>query len=446
NADYKNLKVLYVSPAYEEIWGQSCDTLYQNPWSWIEAIHPEDKAVLEIVDPTTTEKTNNQYRIVRPDGSIRWVMSRRYPIKEASGKVYRWARVVTDITEQKKFEAALQESEIRFKQLAENISDIFFIIDPLTLKWLYVSPAYEKIWGQKIEELEENFWKWFDLIHTNDALKTKEHANRYIVEWQPNSLSYEYRIMRPDGVRWLMTRTYPIKNSDGEVYRIAGITTDITEQKNTEEWMQNIIREKETLIQEIHHRVKNNLSIISGLFELQLDSINDQQIRLFLIDCQNRIDMMASIHERLYKAEDLSSIYLPEHISDMVSHILDIYSIDQSKIEVTIDIDNIFVEINQAIPFSIIINELVTNSLKHAFPQKTCGKISITSVTKDDYHCFIISDTGIGIAAGFDLEKTESLGLKLVYLLAKQLKGSIVHCQNLIGTVFRLTFPILSNR
>ena len=208
---------------------------------------------------------------------------------------------------------------------------------------------------------------------------------------------------------------------------VISMAMDVTERKKAESQLKASLGEKEVLLKEIHHRVKNNLQIISSLLNLQAGYLQDNQaIELFQVS-QSRIESMALIHEKLYQSKDLAQINLAEYIQDLVDSLFCSYEVRLKAIAVKLNIDDILVNLDTAIPCGLIINELVLNSLKHAFPSGKPGEIYISGMTSDSDNKFIliVGDNGIGLPPDFDFRNTESLGLQLVNILANQLEGTI---------------------
>jgi two-component sensor histidine kinase len=234
--------------------------------------------------------------------------------------------------------------------------------------------------------------------------------------------------------------TSPIKDDTGKVVQIIHVTRDITERKLAEVKIKASLEEKEVLLREIHHRVKNNMQIISSLLMLQSHNIEDKKYKDIFIESQTRIYSMALIHEKLYQSESLAQINFKEYIDGIVSNIFESYCI-KSNIKIDLNIENIPINIDYAVPCGLIINELVTNSLKYAFPDGRPGRIQISLKSGDNNMIQLsISDDGIGIAKDMDIRKTKSLGLHLVTALAEsQLHGKI-DINREKGTEFQIKF------
>jgi two-component sensor histidine kinase len=220
------------------------------------------------------------------------------------------------------------------------------------------------------------------------------------------------------------------------------IMRDITERKQAEEKMIASLRGKEVMLKEIHHRVKNNMQVISSLLGLQSGYIKDKGVLELFKESQNRVRSMALIHERLYRSEDLARIDFDGYIRGLVMHLFSSYGINPEVIKLDMDIRGISLDINKAIPCGLILNELVSNSIKHAFPDGRGGEIGIVMhpINGDEVE-LIVSDDGIGFPEGVDFRDTETLGLELVNMLTRQLAGEIELDKN-GGTRFKIIFPL----
>ena len=212
---------------------------------------------------------------------------------------------------------------------------------------------------------------------------------------------------------------------------------EIEERTKIEEQLKLSLKEKNVMLKEIHHRVKNNMQIISSLLSLQSRHIKDEESLQIFNDSQDRIRSMALVHEKLYQSSDFSSIDFSEYVHDLVNSI---HHPKLINIKTDIDVENIVIDINKAIPCGLIINELITNAFKHAFPNGQNGKITITMNQHDkNSYILIISDNGIGLQENLDFKKTESLGLQLVTGLVRQLQGNI-DVDRTTGTKFTIIF------
>ncbi|RMG35971.1 MAG: PAS domain S-box protein [Planctomycetota bacterium] len=224
-------RTLYVSPAYQRIWKRSARNLLVGATRWTDHIHPQDRrrVAAEIQQAIAAERDFTvEYRILRPDEEIRWIRDRGFPVRDENGRVYRIAGIAEDITERLQALESLRESEERFRQLAENIREVFWMTSADGERVLYVSPAVKDIWGFSPAEIIRRPRLWYESIHSEDRDRVRESFCRVTKE----TIEEEYRVVRPDGsIRWIRDRGFPITDAQGRVYRIAGIAEDVTERK-----------------------------------------------------------------------------------------------------------------------------------------------------------------------------------------------------------------------
>lgn len=250
--EVNNQKVSYLSYAFEEIWGMKPQLVYDNPSLWFSVIHPEDCGnVRDIFTEEIKGKTTHiEYRIIRPDGQIRWINSRSFPIRDENEKVYRVVGTAQDITARKQAEIALKESQEKFLQLSENIHEVFFINEPNNQKIIYLNPAFEEIWGVKRELAYEDTSLWFNAIHPEDRSRVEAELKKEILG---EVFEQEYRIIRPDGhLKWINAHSFPVRDEQGMVYRVVGTAQDITARKQAEIALQESEEKFRQLAENIH--------------------------------------------------------------------------------------------------------------------------------------------------------------------------------------------------
>lgn len=207
-----------------------------------------------------------------------------------------------------------------------------------------------------------------------------------------------------------------------------------------EEKLKASLKEKEMLLKEAHHRIKNNLQIIVSLLRLQSNPIKNKKVLNMFRISQNRIRAVALIHEELYRSNNMKEINLSDYVNKMVTHLVSAYRAGNGVIKLKLELKNIFLDIDRAIPCGLVINELVSNSLKHGFPGGREGEIFIKmSRDKRKKYTIIVKDTGMGLPDGLDIHKSENLGLQLVMDLVEQLKGTLELERN-GETTFKITF------
>ncbi len=235
----------------------------------------------------------------------------------------------------------------------------------------------------------------------------------------------------------------PIETEEGMM--VLSAIVDISDRKQKEKRIEIALKEKDLLLGEIHHRVKNNLQVVHSLLNLQSSLISDATVKSMLMDSQNRIQSMALIHQTLYQSNDFANVDFGGFLDALVPTLIASYGIDVKNIGLKIDAGAVYLPINSAIPCGLLINELITNALKHAFPKNSRGNISVTLAREENNKIhLVISDTGIGISNDLNIDNIETLGLRLVALLSQQLDGILtINRQN--PTRFSLEFPLITN-
>ncbi len=224
------------------------------------------------------------------------------------------------------------------------------------------------------------------------------------------------------------------------------LQAEITERKRAEGQIRASLREKEVLLKEIHHRVKNNLQVISSLLYLQAKNVGDEQALAVLQDSQSRVRAMVLVHERLYQSPDLARIDFAEYVRNLANYLFRSYGVNTNVIQLRLNVGDVLLGVDTAIPCGLIINELVSNSLKHAFPAGREGEIRIKLRSDDEGECILmVGDNGVGFAEGLDFRDAGTLGLELVNTLVAQLEGT-VELDRSRGTTFKITFAELRQR
>ncbi|EAW37296.1 PAS domain-containing protein [Lyngbya sp. PCC 8106] len=633
--------LLYVSPAFEHIWGISPVSLYENPRLWIEMIHPEDQKQIEdtLLAEFSRGNFDQEFRIIRPDGEIRWILTRTFPVENDSEIVYRIVGLAEDVTERRRVEKALQEREGQLATLAD-ISPVGIFHTDIAGYYLYVNERTSEIVGQPFREFMGQHWMlmvhpsdrpyvekaWFmtrnhdqpleleykinrsdqiitwvfaqiipdfddwgivkgfvgtltniserkqietelqqlnqqletiveqrtaQLQQTNEKLRHEINqrqqvqdqiaakanqqaiiANlgqkalsgidynqliqqvgvqvsrclgvesvqvlnvpiqdpsllRLLTEIQPNnsqlnpsealnqtrsedlkidlveqaisfsqvdsnsnlyglSIAIESRTTC-FGILSAYTRQQRVFNRD-DVYfiqSVAHILATVIERNETESQLKTSLQQKEVLLKEIHHRVKNNLLVVSNILEFQTDYTENPEVIKILQESQRRIESMALIHEKLYESTGLDKIDFGDYIQDLVSQLRESYDFNSQLIELELDVEGIALNLETAHPCGLIVNELVSNAFQHAFPDHRSGKIWVKfHQNSDGIVTLTVRDNGIGFPQNIDFRQIDSLGMELVCTLINQLEGEIELIRDQ-GTTFSLTFKELQYR
>lgn len=342
--------------------------------------------------------------------------------------------LTNEIIEKTKVQSALEESEIRYRTLFDRNPYPMWVYECETFHFLTVNDVAIKNYGYSRDEFLS---KTIQDIHPEDEIPS---TLEYLSTPHPTiHHAGTWRHIKKDGT---MIDVEIISHSiifGGKEARLV-LALDVTERTKAEKQLQDSLAEKEIMIKEIHHRVKNNLQIISSLLTLQAEYIKDASARGYFNDSQNRVKSMAIIHEKLYQTRDFAKIDIKDYVSNLTLSLFKAYNINTNLVDVDVDISNISLDVDTAIPCGLIINELVSNSLKYAFSDGRKGKMTISLLpVGEDKLQLIVSDNGLGLPEDLETKEVQSLGLTLVHILAKQLNGNVeVISKN--GATFIVTF------
>jgi len=354
---------------------------------------------------------------------------------ETSGQNF-YTVILRDITDRKRAEQALRESEARFRTMADTAPVLIWMTDS-NGQLNYFNKVWLAFKGRTMKE-EIKAGK-SEGIHPDDFNSSLEnYSSSFNVR---DEFQMEYRLKRYDGnYRWMLDTGIPRFTEDENFIGYIGSCIDITDRKQFEEQIHDSLKEKEILLKEIHHRVKNNLQIISSLLSLQSNYVKDQNTLEIFKESQNRVRSMALIHEKLYQKGDLSQVNFKEYVEDLVSSLYSTYRDKTKNINFSINIKELLINMDLAISLGLILNELISNALKYAFPNKPEGEINVIfrSDGKNNY-ILTISDNGIGLPKNFEFPGTETLGLQLVKSLVEQHDAEIEFNRN-GGTEIKITF------
>jgi two-component system, sensor histidine kinase PdtaS len=347
--------------------------------------------------------------------------------------------MMLDITKRKKAEEDLHDSEKKYKSLFEVNPEYTILLGENGII-LDVNNATISLTGLSKKEIVGKNFSELEIILPEDLKTQLDNVQRLL---KGESIEpFESRFIDKNGViKWVIVHLTTIRKNN-KINYILGIASDITEQKVAEIKLNSSLNEKNNLLQEIHHRVKNNMQIISSLLNLQKQYVNDDEAVNVLQESQNRVKSMAMVHEKIYLSEDLAHINFGDYIQSLVSNLFYSYTVDKSRIRSVFKIDDVNLNIETAVPCGLIISELVSNGLKHAFPNEMKGRILISLKADGDKYELIICDNGIGLPKGLGINNLESLGLLLVKNLTNQIDGRI-YVNNNHGTEFKIIFKEL---
>jgi PAS domain S-box-containing protein len=455
------------TPELEQMYGLSVGEFAGTQPAWEDLVHPDDRprAVRSVVEAFETgAPTEGEWRVRWPDGSTHWLSGRFQVFKDEAGRPVRLTGINIEITERKRAEEQRERLLAEIHDLTRNLearveerteelalardrldgiislaADAIISIDDAQRITIF-NRAAEEIFGWTREEV---LGKPLDLLlpehvrgvhrelvarFAGEPIKARQMAERSAVFG-----------LRKNGQEFPAEAAISKQETDGSV-QFTVILRDITARKHLEEEQARTYAERAVLLREIHHRVKNNLQVISSLFYLQARRIEQETARKLLDESRGRLQSIALIHEKLYRSEQLASIDFGDYLRDLTANLTSAIGVQAPLAVVRIEAEEIFLDIDRAIPCALIVNELVSNSMKHAFPDGRRGEIRIAVTRADPELLLEVSDTGIGLPADLDFRNVTTLGLQLVASLTKQLRGTVELVRGQ-GTTFRIHVP-----
>ena len=346
-----------------------------------------------------------------------------------------------EITRRKKTEEALSESEKRLSSVTANLAEGIYVLDK-SGRLTFMNPEAERLLGWSLEELNEH--GPHTLVHfrrpDGTPLPLEECRIHNVSKTGKVFSSTDEVFVRKDGTVFpISVITSPIREN-GELIASVTVFQDFTEKKQLDDRLKKSLSEKEILLREVHHRVKNNMMVISSLLRIRSKAFDEPKSLEIFRECQNRIGTMMKIYEKLYRAPDLTRVNFNEYIRDLTITLFDSYNIDPDRIGVELSLSDLPIDIEKAIPCGLIINELISNALKYGFPDGRSGVIRVSLRPLDKATAeLIVYNNGLEIPETIDIHSTETFGLQLVRLLAKQLGGEY-RLKREHGTEFRIAF------
>jgi PAS domain S-box-containing protein len=384
-------------------------------------------------------------QLYRKDGGVIWASLNARAVRDQTGRLLYYEGTAEKITERKRAEEALRESERKFHAIFDQS---YQFIGLLALDGTVVEANRTALQFIGIDEstvIGQPFWEtpwWTHSTDLQDQVCTavKKAAGGEFVRFEATHRA-------ADGtLHYVDFSLKPVLDETGNVALLIPEGRDITERKMIEEQLRTSLTEKEILLKEVHHRVKNNLQVISSMLHLQSARVTDEEVLMAFRESQSRVDTMALIHAKLYQSGDLTNVPFRSYIGELITNLYISFGVSDETVKAVIDVADVTLNVNTAIPCGLIINELVTNCLKHAFPGNRTGEIVVSMrQTADGRYVLAVGDNGVGFPEDTDFRKTGSLGLKLVNSLTSQLDGTIELARN-GGTTFTIRFAELIYR
>ncbi|MBI5586107.1 MAG: PAS domain S-box protein [Deltaproteobacteria bacterium] len=442
----------FLNPAWEEVTGFAvADSLGR---VFLDYVHPEDRERnLELFKPLIERRKDccrHEIRYLHRDGGFRWIEVYARLTLDEQNQVVGTTGTLTDITAHQQAEEALRESEARYRLLAENASDVIWTVD-LGMQLTYISPSVTRLLGYTVEEAKS---RTMPEAFTPASLEAIQQKFREVMARETagqsdlnQSLILEIEMNHKDGTVVQAEGNFNLlRDARGKPTGIIAIVRNIADRKQAEEALRASLLEKEVLLQEIHHRVKNNLQVAGSLLNLQSNRVKDPEVKAALQESRLRIQAMAMIHETLYRGPNLAAIDLPTYLQHLAQYLRGAF---RGNVRVKMEVVSGVISLNldQAMYCGLIVNELVTNALKHAFPAGREGIVRIEARVAGDGEVEVtVSDNGVGLPAELDFSRLSSLGLRLVQgLTERQLRGRL-EIKRGAGAAFTVRWPLATEK
>lgn len=427
-----NRKFEIINNKFTEMFGVNLDDMNVAGFDFINLVAPKSRDIVEerIKRMAKGEKLepNYEFTAISKDGKEIEVETSVTYIKYKDSIASQG--VLHDITQRKQAEQELQRTHEIYRSSIENARGVPYHLYHPSKEYVFIGEGCEKLLGIPANQLNakkfKNLIKQIVITDEKDPGDIHKYVKLYL-DGKIDRYQCDVQIVTDDGItKWISDSAFPIRDENtGAVISSFGILLDITDRKAAEEQLKKSLLEKEILIKEIHHRVKNNLNVVISLLNSQARRITNKKAIEAFKDSVSRIYSMAFVHQHLYQSKDLSSINIKDYIKTMANRAFSSYRIN-NKVKMELEIDNIIMNIEKSIPLGLIINEIISNAFKHAFPKNQKGSVNISlKKIKNDIYELIVQDNGTGLSEKIDFEKTESLGLYLIKILVDQLKGTL---------------------
>jgi PAS domain S-box-containing protein len=420
------------------IFGFTREFLSSSYQAGLDAIHPDDRQhVKDIVEEAVRARRDFdcEFRIVTGDGTVKYAQSRGgYITNELSG-AEEYAGTIMDVTDRRRDEEEMR----KLVSLIENSTDFIGYCSPAQ-QIRFLNAGGRRLVGL---DLDEDITKYYmkDFRYEEDYRRFMEEILPILLrdgQWVGETYLRHFKTNAMIPV--LQTIFFISEKGTGQRTGTATICRDISDRKRIDQNLKASLQEKEALLKEVHHRVKNNLQLISSLLNLQANRIVDPAVSEQFAESRNRVRSMALVHENLYRAGNFARVPMRTHIQNLCAHLVRAYGMRSRNVELVTEIDDVELDLDRAISSGLIINELVSNALKHAFPDDRPGSVRVGLKLLAPKHCLLtVKDDGIGLPADFNVEYADSLGLQLVHDLIRQLHGA-TSVKRGNGTSFSIAF------
>ncbi|MCX5816352.1 MAG: PAS domain S-box protein [Proteobacteria bacterium] len=431
------------NPALVKMYGyDTSDELINNVTAAQMYVNSEDREIFKRILSKEGKVEQYEVQFRKRNGEIFWVSINAHTVRDGQGNITHYDGTIEEITERKRLEEALENDQIRLindqirlTAVLDSIDALVYVADFNSYEVLFLNKYGHEVWGdivgrrcwETIQEGQGGPCKFC----TNNRLLSDSGIPTGVYRWEfQNTKNSNWYDCRDQAIRWI----------DGRLVRLE-IATDVTERKLTEEEIQNLLSEKELILREVHHRIKNNMTVIVSLLSLQADALEDNPPAIAALeDAGSRVRSMMVLYDKLYRSADFRKISTKEYLPSLVDEIVGNFP-NRGLVTIKTQIDDIIFDAKTLSPLGMILNELLTNAMKYAFTGRENGIIAVSLSAKDNHVTLMIQDNGVGIPESIDITASTGFGMQLVGILTEQLEGSMTFGRD-NGTKFILEFEV----
>ncbi len=418
--------------------------------SWQKLVHPDDlQVILKFFEEDFSRKVtifSTEYRMRHREGRWIWILDSGCILeRDAQGNPVRMCGIHLDVTARREAEEALKISEARYRSVVKALAEGIVLQQSSgeIIAWNERACAILGLSEDQIRGRTSVDPRWRAVRPSGESFPGDQHPSMVAMLTGEPVFNTVMGIEKPDGEKtWVSINAVPLcLDGDNKIDAVVASFHDITESHRLNKQIMASLHEKEVLLREIHHRVKNNLAVIISLLNMQTRYAKESPVVNILHEARHRVSSMALIHEHLYNSADLGAVNFGEYVGVLANQLLQFYSVNKPKITLSIQTQPAKLELDQAIPTGLILNELITNALKHAFPKENSGTISIQLKESGETCTLWVRDNGVGLSQEISAGRPQSLGMRLIHTLTAQIDGQIEFRTLFPGTEVQLTIP-----
>jgi two-component sensor histidine kinase len=434
-------QIQFLSDGCIDVWEVSKEEALADVSKVWAKIHPDDlitfsKSIDKSAADLSTWKA--EWRFVMDDGRVKWISGIGQPRKLADGSTL-WHTIQLDITDKKNVEIALENTlqQLNLSIVAGKIGVWELNFKDGHLDW---NDQMFEIFGIEKSSYDFSVDTFTKSIHPEDRAFTSNELGKIAQGGVLEDI--QFRIVRPDGqIRHINASGKPSSyNENGEVEKFMGVNMDVTHIAENQERLKVAIQEKDALFKELHHRIKNNLQMVSSLLYIKSTMTDDMTLKHFIDETSAKIRSIASIHEHLLQMQGVNELDVKDYLEALCQNLVQTYSYSDSKFELKMDLDAVIMDIDRVLGIGLIVNEIISNTMKYAYPDSGAGKIHIALEHENKNSILTVSDNGIGIPTEKISKIDNSYGMQLIYLFTQQIEGTI-NINNNNGTKYTIKFP-----